>query len=353
MREKKRAQYEVSARNIEVLKKYYPVDEAENTVTAQFQYDTAADLLDTQMNPGRSPQIRPELLEKIQDTISRTPMPYRLKVELKVDDLQENKPESVMDAFRDEIELMRFSKRANNRNMFFLSALLAIAGYFILGMMVVAESLGWFGSDFIASISEEVVDIAGWVFLWEAVTILFLESSERSVSDPGIRKRIASVSLLNSKGAVLASHSHDELFRAWGWMDNLQTIARHGLLLSGCGFIIFGLNGFFYMLHGESMLNQAGVPYAAVARCLIAAVSLCQIVSGIGGFYRFFGRRNGFTRFSKGYAIIMIFAVAIFLIAFCFSLEFKLLLTTMLSYSCTLIFIASLFLDAGITKKKQ
>ena len=353
MRKKHRSKYEINPRNIELLKKYYPVDEEENTVTARFQYDAADDLIETRINPDRSPQIQPELLEKIQDMISRIPMPYRLKVELKVDDLQDQKPECIADSFRDEIELMRFSKRSNNRKMLFLSALLAIAGYFILGMMVVAESLGWFGSDFIASISEEVVDIAGWVFLWEAVTILFLESSERSVSDPGIRKRIASVSVLDSEGTVLTSRSHDGLFRTWGHMDNLQTIARHGLLLSGCGFIMFGLNGFFYLMHGESILNDASIPYVNYARILLIAISLCQIVAGIGGFYRFFGRQNVFTKFSKVYAAVMLFVTAIFLIVFCFSLEFKEILTTMISYSCTLVFIVSLFLDSGIKKKKK
>ena len=351
MKGKQREKYEPSRRNIELLKKYYPVNDEEKTITACFHYDTAEELFETQVNPDCMPQLQPEFLEKIHGMIPRIPRPYRLEIQLKINDFQGHKPKTIVESFSDSLEFMQFSKRADNSRMYFLSAMLVIVGYFILGMMVVGQESGWFGSDFIASIAEEVVDIAGWVFLWEAVTILFLESSERSISDPGIRKRIASFMVCNSEESMLVNCSGDELFQKWGRMDKMKSIVRHSLLISGCGFVLFGLNGLFYLLQVDTLAGEVGVEYLNFIRFILGSISICQVLAGVGGFFRFFGRRNVFTGFSKGYALCMFFVIGFSLIVLFFSRQFKELLLMLASYCCTLIYISGIFLDARISKK--
>lgn len=292
-------------------------------------------------------------MEKIQDTIARIPKPYRLRVEWKIDDLQGQTPEHIAESFRDVMEFMRYYKWSNSSKKFFLSAVLAIAGYFILGLMVVAQTLGWFGTDFLADLLEEMVDIAGWVFLWEAVTILFLESTERSISDLHIRKRIASLSILDSTGKVLVERSHDKLFQRLGYLDRLHALGRFGLLLSSCSFVMSGMDGFFYLLADETLVSEEILPYLPIVCTIVIISSLCQIAAGVGGFYLFFGRKNVFTKFSKGYAIAMLVVIALVLVLFCFAMEFTAIARILLSFSCTLVFIVSLFLDAVIMKKKQ
>lgn len=352
MQRKQRVKYETSRRNIDLLKKYYPVDEEDKTVTVCFHYDTAEELYETQVNPDCAPQLQPELLDQVHETIHRIPWPYRLKIQLKLDDFQGHRPEAIVESFSDSLEFMRFSKRAGNSRMLFLSAMLVIVGYFILGMMVVGQELGWFGSDFIASITEEVVDIAGWVFLWEAVTILFLESSERSVSDPGIRKRIAALAICNAEGTVQAEKSHDELFRTWGHMDKVKSVVRHCLLISGCAFILFGLNGFFYLLQLETLLEEDAAQYMNLIRLVMGTLSLCQILAGVGGFYRFFGRRNLFTGFSRIYAFFMCFMIGIYLVFSLVTMEFRQILMVLGSWSSTLLFVAAVILDGRISKNR-
>ena len=213
MRKRRRADFEDYSQELEILSEYYPVDFQDKLVTVHFHADAAEELLGTPAAPGFPAQFKSEIFEECRNVVSEFPTPYRLNAEITVDDWGAYSPDALARSFRDSLEMMQNTKRMKSRRVLFLSAMFVIAGFLILGLMVCGQNLGWFGADFSASLWEEAVDIAGTVFLWEAVTVVFLEASEESVSDPGIRKRIAFLTFRNTDGTLLLPVRDDQLYQ--------------------------------------------------------------------------------------------------------------------------------------------
>lgn len=348
MRKKHRVDYIENTQELELLSEYYPIDQKNKLVTANFHVDNVEELLCRPAASGFRAPFKTDFFEECQAIISKFPAPYRLNAQIVVEDWGNHTPQELTRSFRDSLEMMQNTKRMKSRRVLFLSAMFVIAGFLILGLMVCGQNLGWFGADFSASLWEEAVDIAGTVFLWEAVTVVFLEASEESVSDPGIRKRIAFLTFLNTDGTLLLPVRDDQLYQHTNQTARMKGIVRNCLLVSSCGFVISGINGLMYL--PQTTLPVEGAMLTMI-RVFLFVLPVSQIVAGVGGFYLFWGRRNGFTAFAKGYAFCALAIIVILMTAGTHSFLGMMLMA--LSCCFQLLFIFSLFLDGKISSKQS
>lgn len=341
--------YDINQQDIGVLERYYPIDKEHHLVSVRYHYETAEELMEAPAAEGFQAPLKTDLFDALQETIAKFPVPYRFHIELAIDDLQGHSPAELVHSFKDSVEMKQISKRLLTRRVLFLSALFVLIGFFILGVMALANEQGWFGSGFTAALFEEAVDIVGTVFLWEAATMLFLESSEQSVSDPGIRKRIAVLSIVNTDGTPLLSATYDQLFQRMNRNHTLNRLARTGLLLSSCGFFVTGFNSLLRQVQLSSIISSDMRVYLTVMQVVF---SLCQMVSGVGGFYLFWGRRNLFTAFSKGYAYCMAVVIGLLLLVAASIYNFREILLFLSSFTITILYILSLFLNEKTLKSR-
>ena len=345
MKHSRPKKYDINQQDIRVLERYYPIDKENYLVSVRFHYETVEELVEAPAAAGFHAPLKPDLFDALQETIAKFPVPYRFHIELAIDDLQGHSPAELVHSFQDSVEMKQISKRLLTRRVLFLSALFVLIGFFILGVMALASEQGWFGSGFTAALFAEAVDIVGTVFLWEAATMLFLKSSEQSVSDPGIRRRIAALSIVTADGTPLLSVTHDQLFQRMNRTHKLNQLARTGLLLSSCGFFVTGFNSLLQQIQLVSTVSPDDQTYLPVLQVVLLLFSLCQMVSGVGGFYLFWGRRNLFTAFSKGYAYCMSVIIGLLLMVAFSIYSLRELLLFLSSFNITILYILSLFLN--------
>lgn len=347
MRKKQRADFAENTQELEVLSEYYPIDQQRKLVTVNFHADNAEELLCRPAAPGFRAPFKAEVFEECRNIIAKFPAPYCLDAAFVVENWGNHTPRELAQSFRDSLEIIRNTKRMKNRRVLFLSAMFVIAGFLILGLMFCGKNLGWFGADFSTSLWVKAVDIAGTVFLWEAVTVVFLEASEQSVSAPGIRKRIAFLTFRGTDGRVLLRVSGNQLFQHVDRTSRMKRIVRNCLLVSSCGFVISGINGLMYLT--QAYLPLEGVTLT-VTRVALLALPVFQIVAGVGGFFLFWGRRNGFTAFAKGFA----FCTLVMIVMLMSASTHGILEMLLMAFSCCfkLLFIFSLFLDGKISSKQ-
>lgn len=185
--------------------------------------------------------------------------------------------------------------------------------------------------------------IAGTVFLWEAVTVVFLETSGQSVSDPSIRKRIAFLTFRDTDGTLLLRVCNDQLFQLTDWTARMQQLVRDCLLVSSCGLVLSGINALMFVLNLEL---PTGGNILTEVRVFLSFISVFQISAGVGGFYLFWGRRNVFTALAKIYVFCEL-VITVFVIVFS-TPSFSEKLSIALSGFSQLLFIFSLFVDGRI-----
>ena len=337
--------YEENARELEMLSAYYPVDREKKLVTVDVSVDSGEDLLGEPAAPGFRGPLKAELFEKCRETISKFPAPYRLNVRISVGQWGALSERDILRAVRDYVEISENTKRLQGRRILFLSAIFVIVGFQILSCMFCAQNLGWFGESSSADLWVEAVDTAGTVFLWEAITVVFLEASEQSAADPGIRKKIACLTFHNPDGTVLEV-SNRQLFHHTDRSTQLKRILRDSLLVSSCGFVVTGFTGLIYMPQSEYWGAGALANWGIAILGVLAAL---QIFAGVGGFFMFWGRRNGFVTFAKVYAYCSLVIIALAMLVTLATGSFWEMLWMAVSFLLKLVFIFSLLLDAKIS----
>ncbi len=105
------------------------------------------------------------------------PSGCKCKMNLYIADYEGYEKKTVINAFKEAMDMSRVRFRKENRKKTLIVTLLILAGLlFIVLSKTVLSAL--FTDSTMNSIFVEVLDIDGWVFIWEAVTLLFLNPSE-------------------------------------------------------------------------------------------------------------------------------------------------------------------------------
>ena len=304
MAKEKKNNVNVKRREIDLLNKYYEIDNEKRIVTMPLHYDKASDLINNKIVSKDNYLFDYDELSSINDMIKRVPVMYKIHIDIQIDDYEDYEPNKLLSGFNDAMELNQFNYERENRLKFLKAGLLLLVGVSILFFIGYAKINGLFGSSERASIYTEIFDIIGWVFIWEMVTVAFLSPSELTVNSNMFRLRVRNVRLLDIEYNELAKESLTEIASKWESERRLEKASRWSLLISGVAFIAVAIIGLIDVTTSTYSLieNLSGAEEGTTTSSIIGgfiiiellalALSFIEMFGGIIALFRYAGKRK-------------------------------------------------------------
>jgi len=164
-------------KSLDLLKQRYALDEETKTFDINLKLDNLDSLIDRFISTDKQLFLNEEADDYLLHYLRDIPSGYKCNMTLQIADYEGYDKKSVFNAFKHTMELSRVRFRKENRKKILLVIILILAG---LLFIVLSKTLmsNLFADPTMNAIIVETLDIIGWVFLWEAVTLLFLNPSE-------------------------------------------------------------------------------------------------------------------------------------------------------------------------------
>lgn len=271
-------------RQIELLEKYFKVDRASKTVDVRVAYEKASDLFYERLGNVEHPLMKDSIFETARNIGADVPDDYKINLNICISEYEDYSPSELVQSLKDLIELSYFRGEKKQRRKIVLAAVLATVGIFLLFLMGYSSLNGWFGKGEVASLMNEVIDIAAWVFIWEAVTVLFLEPNETTLQHAAFVRRIRAVSFCDKTGKEVIEEDVRDLSRIRLEDGNtVKAVFSAFFIVSGILFILLGVNSIFTAIIG---LTQEGTELHENVGSFVSIViyALIEIGTGISAF---------------------------------------------------------------------
>lgn len=178
--------------NLEALLEIYPYDPQTRTFTIPTRvanYNDFFNPLDPSPAPARD--LTPELVEYLNQCSTEIPAQYALIIQVQV----QNEPQSGQ-AEQDCLNSLRtfykhnvFVVQAQIQRMRGRALKYLLVSFACLAVTILGE--GWSSAGFIGNLLHEALLIGGWVFMWEAVTLNFIEMDSHTQEITRFRRLIA------------------------------------------------------------------------------------------------------------------------------------------------------------------
>lgn len=298
----------VKTRQIELLKKYYEVDEENKTVKVKLAYEKASELFTNDYASEDHPEFQPEIIDRVCQILNRVPLPYKVDIEFAIDDYEGHDPSRLLESFNDAVEMNHYGVLGEGKKKGLQIALLLVAGIVALIFKIAGETNGWFGEGSTSEIISEIIDIAGWVFVWESVSIMFLSPSEERLQSIKLKTRVSSIAFANEQKEVLASEDCTDVFNHWAEESRSKRLSKIFFLIGGTGFIGAACSSFISTLTFLFNSENDYSPTVIFLSLLFAIFSsLFLILAGIAGISAYSGR----DRFKRFIGIFGIFCLIV------------------------------------------
>ncbi len=344
-----------------LLEKYYNVDEDTRSVTITLKYESASELIDDSLE-GEEYLINTDVISNITSHLKNIPAIYKTDVKIKVKDFTGVNKDKIVEAFDDAIELNHYSLERENKRKWITTSILVLVGIIILFFNVVAKSSSWYGTnETTINIVSEVFDICAWVFIWEAVTVMFLTPTELSFNSNKLKLRVKSIEFSDFNNESFGELKFDLNNLKWDSIKRIDVFS-HRLFLIG-GVLLIGV-GFCGLIRNISLIPDtfeyisSDVSGFAVYAIMIIVfgisflTNLFEIVAGISTLSNYAGR-GMFKSKAKYFNIILVIFIVLSLIITPFNgADFRENLATYLIY---FLFITGFVLERIINfiKKKE
>ena len=289
----------VNKREIDLLNKYYEIDNENRIATMPLHYEKASDLINNKIISKDNYLFDYEELTLINDMIKRIPIMYKVNIDLQIDDYEDYDPKELLSGFNDAMELNQYNYQRENRFKFLKAAILLLVGISILFTMAYAKLNGLFGSDDRASVYSEILDIIGWVFIWEMVTVAFLTPSELGVNSNMFKLRVRNISFSNSNKEILATENLTDKAREWDSERRIEKASRLALLISGVSFLslrsidlidlLTSLPSYFSVYEGEVTASAIFTLIGLTA--LTVVITIVEVFGGISALRMYASKR--------------------------------------------------------------
>ena len=230
------------AKQIELLKKYYDIDIENRIIYLSLHYDSVSDVLANDVSIKEHPQFANTILQRIGELMDTFPADFDVDLKLTFNDYEGYDPEILMTSFKDSMEAFHYSCYKEKKNTWLLSAILIIISASLIGFRLFAIKAGIISGE---EILQEMIDICGWVFLWEAVSLLFIQENEKLSLSKKVLYHLANISFLDSEGHVVKHINKNELTSTWVFETKKVRNGRILLLISGAACLAFGIIKFF------------------------------------------------------------------------------------------------------------
>ena len=283
-----------SERRVELLGHYFQVDNEHRIVYVKLRYDKASDVLETNFGEEGCGMFKNSILQSVGDIYGNIPMEYRVEIEFCIGDYEGYEPREVLNRFNEALELNNYQAQRDKKRRWLRASLLVLAGLAILALMGLGSSQNWFGEDgsTSASLWNEVLDIAGWVFIWEAVTISFLQQNELGLLGVKILSRTNGIRFYKSGNPeLLAEENGSAIVAKWEEEGRFEKSGKLALLISSSGFLAFGVaSTLATLLSLKSYTPGSEDFWGLIASALIVLV--VDSLAGITGICCYLGKRK-------------------------------------------------------------
>ena len=237
----KNKNYYEDTKELELLNKYYNVDTKNKNVTMPLHYDKASDLIDNRVISKDNYLFDYDELTSINNRIKRIPFIYSVDIDIQIDDYEDYDPKKMIDGFNDALELNSFNYGRERRKKWMQAAIVLTVGLIILFITAYGKINSWFGSGRRGEVFAETLDIFGWVFIWQCVTIAFLTPSELGVNSMLFKLRVKKIAFLDINNEVVYSEETKKIYGNWENDKKMSIATRWALLISGFSLIILGI----------------------------------------------------------------------------------------------------------------
>ena len=169
--------------------------------------------------------------------------------------MEDYNPEEITESLNDYLELNSYQIFREGKKKWFIAAILVFFGFLLLALKINFEYLN-FLSDYGKKILEEAVDITAWVFIWEAVTVLFLSPSDLLVYGIGLLKRINVIKIGSNDNTFV--QSKEDIIDRWQYDSKGFKFARVLWLVSSVFLMALAssdvLNFFVLAINGKAIV---------------------------------------------------------------------------------------------------
>lgn len=283
---------EKSKRQLAILEKYHDIDYENRTIDLELHYKKISDILEDDVSTKNYPKFKRVILQRASEIIDGFPLDFRVNLKLKIDDFEGYSSNEVMESFKDSLEMFHYAVYREKNKNWVLAVIFSVIAAFVLFFRIFASSNEIYASN---SIIDEVLDIIAWVFLWEAVTILFLSPGELREISFKLARRIVSITLLDNDRTVLSSIDHNALTSDWVEDSRKESTSKVLLLIAGAASLSGGIATFITTVKDLydlviSLINGTEIYAFNITVISIAinfVVSLLFIIGGIGAISTF------------------------------------------------------------------
>lgn len=284
MRKKQPLNPKVS-RQIEILQKYYDIDVENRIINFTLYYEKASDILiNDVVTIGDAPRFNNDVLRRISEILDTFPTEFKVHLALQIDDYEGYEPQRLLDALKDSLEMFNYEIYRESGLRWFTAATLVFVSMSILSLRLF---LG--GKELIDTegMFYEMLDIIAWVFLWQAVTVMFLTPAELKSISIKIMRRLLSVGFIDKEGNSLIKIESERLDEDWLKETRKEKTGRTLLLIAGTAFITIAVWNIIDVFGtvGDAIyeLTQNQVFDGVISFILAAFTIVGVIIYAIGG----------------------------------------------------------------------
>lgn len=335
-------------RQIELLEKYYNIDNDKKIINIDLHYQKTSDILLTNEGNNDYPLFRNEIIETINNSIERTPRDYKANIILDIEDYENYKPKQIIESFNDTLELGQYSARRGKQLKNLIASILILVGIILLFFMIIGKNNNWFEEGIKSDIISEVIDIAAWVFIWEAVTMIFLEQPEQNKFALKIRRKVVQITMLKKgNNEPLYLENTNSIFNNWEGESKIKSVGRNCLLISSSAYLFLALFN-IYSLCKYLLANDLTIFTIATLIIFTIISSGVSILAGLGGLFKYIGKKNVLANFVRPYAIFLSIIIIINIIINSIDFNYFGLLSIIPSFLINILYIIGYRLDKDI-----
>ena len=230
------------SRQIEILQKYYDIDVENRVINLTLYYEKASDILLNDITTIMDmPRFNEDVLRRISEILDTFPTEFKVNLSLQIDNYEGYKPEALLDALKDSLEMFNYAIYRDKGKRWLSAALLVFVSVCLLYIRLFAGVQAIIDTE---GLAYEMLDIIAWVFLWQAVTIMFLTPNELRQISYKLLSRLLSVAFIDKEGKSLVRVESKKLDEEWLRETKKEKTGRILMLISGTAFLTIAFSRF-------------------------------------------------------------------------------------------------------------
>ena len=267
-------------RQLDILSKYYEIDEENEVICIQLQYEKASDLFEMDLVTKGTPKFKTEILARISELLESIPESFKVDFKIKVNDYEGIKIDNIVESFKDQLEMFNFTIYKEKSGRLLVAVILTLISVailfvrrFLLNQEIIDDKV----------LLTEMLLIVGWVFLWEGVQRLFLNSDEYKNVSFRLIDHLKSFGLLDKDGNVVSCIEQVQIQKEWVNVSRTEKNARRILIIAGA--MSFAIGIFTILNIIPSFFNESNdllsFLLSSISQIVIGAIG---IIGGIGAY---------------------------------------------------------------------